>query len=692
MFIKIKKSWIENISISLILLSFSINTYALSMHNKNVIGYLPQWEAAKGVEAGYSIKGEATQLNINLEIYTIINFSFFGVAKDGSLHSGDFRNSELYLESTVQEPAPLFNTSNSWDLPILWGELEYLNYFPFNEVSDADNFANVKAQGFVPQGHGWLHLPSGITGNMPIPLKKQGGALGLLDLAHHKGVKVMASIGGWSMSKHFPEMAANPDKKARFLADIDKLIAFGFDGIDINWEYPGFGGMNFNGSTDDFANFEQLMEDIRVHIGPDKLLSAAFSASTSKLTGYNWNRLTKSIDYFNMMTYDLDGGWSTVAGHNAPLYSYPEQTNESLNLDTLRGWLFERGVAPEKINLGVAFYGRGVKTTAAKAYVGAPTAKTRMEFDIDGPAMSAADTYHWAAHDGQPNYNAIVKAIGWEHKWDANAQVPYAIKDQYFLSYDNPKSITEKAEYVVNHDLGGVAVWQASGDIQCHGQFISYGDRLKQCTQLSSPLAETIDHVFSNTGKNTAPELIVPSQQSIESLQTLQFTVTATDAENNPLTFTAINAQIVTAENGRAVVSFIAPKTTTDITTSVTIIVSDGQVETIKSVPIDVKGKKEPPLNEELWDRNTVYYAGDVVSFNSVYYIAQWWTKGEQPDLSPVWVVDNRYDTSEIPQWKPISVYHGGDKVNYQGDIYQAKWWTQGDKPDHKYSPWSLIQ
>ncbi|KJG37971.1 hypothetical protein UA32_11300 [Photobacterium angustum] len=68
--------------------------------------------------------------------------------------------------------------------------------------------------------------------------------------------------------------------------------------------------------------------------------------------------------------------------------------------------------------------------------------------------------------------------------------------------------------------------------------------------------------------------------------------VTATDAENNPLTFTAINAQIVTAENGSAIVRFTAPKTTTDVTTSVTIIVPDGQAETIKSVLITVKGKK----------------------------------------------------------------------------------------------------
>lgn len=63
---------------------------AAPSHDKNVIGYITQWEAWKGTNAGFSVKGEATHLNVDMDIYSILNFSFFGVAKDGSLHSGDF--------------------------------------------------------------------------------------------------------------------------------------------------------------------------------------------------------------------------------------------------------------------------------------------------------------------------------------------------------------------------------------------------------------------------------------------------------------------------------------------------------------------------------------------------------------------------------------------------------------------------
>ncbi|PSV21167.1 chitinase [Photobacterium leiognathi subsp. mandapamensis] len=688
-----KKAWIANVAAGVLFSSVSMSISAAPTHDKNVIGYLTQWEASKGVEAGYSTQGEATHLNVNLDIYSIINFSFFGVANNGSLHSADFRNPTLYVEGAEQEPASLLNTqqNSGWDLPILWGELEYLNYFPFDEVSDGENMAKVKEQGFVKSGHGWLHEPSGITGNLPIPLKKEGGAPGLIDLAHQNGVKVMASIGGWSMSKHFPAMAADPAKKARFLADVDRLMALGFDGIDINWEYPGFGGLNFSGSVDDFDNFAQLMEDIRARIGSDKLLSAAFSASTAKLEGFDWNRLDKSMDFFNMLTFNLDGGWSDVAGHNAPLYPYPEQESEALNLELLRKWLVEHGISSEKVNLGLAFYGRGVQTTASKAYIGAPTAKRNMTFAIDGPAYSAADVTNWPAHDGQPNYNEIVKSTGWEHLWDANADIPYAVKDQYILSYDNPESITKKAEYVLNHDLGGVIIWQANGDIQCEGTFINYGNRLKKCTQLRSPLAEAVDHVFSHSDKNTPPVLTTPNMLTVESGQTVTFSVSATDIDNNALTFTAVNANVTNHNNGTATVTYSAPHITEAIKSSITIIVSDGEASVSKSTLVDVlPAPLAPDANE--WNADTVYNGGDKVAYDGKKYIAQWWTKGERPDISPVWVEDSSTESSTVAKWKPSVAYSGGHRVEYRGNIYQAKWWTKGDKPDRPDSPWELVK
>lgn len=506
-----------------------------AQHNKQVIGYITQWDAWKEV-ANLVPKGGFNHLNVDYSQYTILNFSFFGVAQDGSLHSGDFRNKNIYQVGAVQAPAALLNDDiySSWDLYLLYGELETLYY-----ISDG---SYAYSQGYRNEGAGWKNVNTGKTGNFPLAVHKQGGAPGLLELAHSKGVKVMASIGGWSMCKHYPEVAADAAKRAKFVANCKDLIALGFDGIDFDWEYPNDPGMNIERySTADYTNFAVLLEEVRAAIGSSKLITAAFSAVPSKLQGFNWTRLNSVMNYYNMMTYDYNGGWSNKAGHNAPLFDYPgmEYTGFSLN-GTVQG-LRTIGVNMSKVNLGAPFYGRGVVCSGTAA-VNAPTTKRAETVQPDGPIQTCADYANWQKDlwDGTPSYGYILQATGsgsgWTEHWDDNAKVPYKTKGNYFLSFDNGRSIEAKAQYIKDQGLAGVIVWQVFGDMTDMTSSTVAKGKLIFCPNTKSKLVNKINQVFANgsTPGNIPPTVSItaPANNSTYTAPAgITFTANAADAD-----------------------------------------------------------------------------------------------------------------------------------------------------------------
>jgi len=506
-----------------------------AQHNKQVIGYITQWDAWKEV-ANLVPKGGYNHLNVDYSQYTMLNFSFFGVAQDGSLHSGDFRNKNIYQVGAVQAPAPLLNEDiySSWDLYLLYGELETLYY-----ISDG---SYAYQQGYRNSGSGWTNVNTGKSGSFPLAIHKQGGQPGLIELAHSKGVKVMASVGGWSMCKHYPEVAADATKRAKFIASCKDLIAMGFDGIDFDWEYPNDPGMNIEHyGTVDYNNFATLAEELRTAIGNSKLITACFSAVPSKLAGFPWPRLNTVLNYMDMMTYDYNGGWSNKAGHNAPLYDYPGMEYQGFSLDgTVKG-LKNLGINMSKVTLGAPFYGRGVVCSSAAALNGATT-KRAETVQPDGPIQTCADFTNWQKDlwDGTPPYSEILLATGsgsgWTDNWDDNAKVPYKTKGNYFLSYDNEQSIGLKAQYIKDQGLAGVIVWQVFGDMTDMTSSTS-GTKLIFCANTKSKLVNKINQVFANgsTG-NQLPTVSITSpanNAAFNAPANITLTANAADADGS---------------------------------------------------------------------------------------------------------------------------------------------------------------
>ncbi|MFT4927462.1 MAG: chitinase [Phenylobacterium sp.] len=701
-------------------------------HNKEIIGYITNWDPWKDTNAGFPAKGVANHLNVDMSKFTVLNYSFFGVAKDGSLHSGDHRNKNIHQAGSVQEPNELLMSDiySSWDYHLMFGELA-----PAHQLTD-----EATEQGFTVSGTTWTHEAYGLTGKFPIPVKKVGGKPGILDHAHANGVKVMASIGGWSMCKHFSEMAADPAKRANFIKDVRRLIAMGFDGIDIDWEYPGpFSGMNFTGTEADYGNFEQLMRDIRAEIGEDKLITAAFSADTRKLEGFDWVELDRTMDSFNMMTYDFNGGWANKAGHNAPVHDYPDSEVPFFNWDTLAQWMLGKGIDGQKINMGMPFYGRGV-IVEDPADVNAPTIKRDITIQPDGPISTAADFDHWKSevYDGTPNHFYIEQnKAGWTEHYDEDADVPYLTKNangkSYFLSYDNEKSIGNKAQYVNDYSLGGAIVWTVVGDLQCTGGVTVHSGKLATCGNVNQPLANKINDVFAN-GCQGCPTIFFTSPGQGDSHapgDDINLAVNATDADGT-ITQVAfsVNGQQLGVDSsapysfmwedvpaGNHQVTAVATDNAGNIkeTPAMTVSVNDDHISPIVEYQGPTGDITMSSLSAVTLEAKAQYAAGSITSvtfavdgqtLNGSMTTKDQYTASYVPSAygkqDVVVTATNNVNMSQTAMgsfnitlctgeaWDPTKVYTN-ETVIYQEKQYTSKWWNQNATPGAN-DVWTFIQ
>lgn len=310
----------------------------------------------------------------------------------------------------------------------------------------------------------------------------------LIDLAHNAGVKVMVSIGGWTMSDNFPTIAASSTLRAKFAGECNRLIKFyKFDGIDIDWEYPGYAA--HSGTAADKANFTLLLQNVRDSLNALGILknayyklSACFSADPTLMQNIQWSNVVPLLDMINLMSYDFFGAWDCVANHNSPLYS-TLVGNSTFNTNsaflTLKN---THSVPANKINLGVAFYGR--------SQMGATT--------LYQPTNCNENQVIFSDDLGTPLYYNVVKNMSlFNYYYDNATASPYLLGKPStsaagtFVSFDDKKSIGVKANYIVSNNARGAIIWEITGDYieTFPGSGIISG----------TPLADTLKQVFCNT-------------------------------------------------------------------------------------------------------------------------------------------------------------------------------------------------
>ena len=278
--------------------------------------------------------------------------------------------------------------------------------------------------------------------------------------ATHPQLRSLISIGGWTWSSNFSAAASTASSRAAFVTScVDFMKTYGFNGIDIDWEYPVSGGLS-GGTTADTANFTALLTDFRAALdaqgraeGKHYDLTIAAPAGPSIIKNLDVAAIAKPLDWMNVMSYDFHGSWDPRTGNNAPLVVGTNDTAKGFSITDAVNTYLNRGMPAAKIVLGVPFYGRG--WVVSRGVNG-------------GLYQSATPASVGTWENGVFDYSDIVANYlpRMTRMWDAEAQVPYLYdaRTGLWISYDDAQSMRAKAAFISSKGLGGAMIWEISGD------------------------------------------------------------------------------------------------------------------------------------------------------------------------------------------------------------------------------------
>ncbi|CAG5134598.1 unnamed protein product, partial [Candidula unifasciata] len=271
-------------------------------------------------------------------------------------------------------------------------------------------------------------------------------------------LKILLAVGGYNMgSLPFIPLVETAASRSTFAQNaINFLRAKGFDGLDMDWEYPATGGS----PPTDKQKLVLLMQEIMRAFEaegqstgkPRLLLTGALPAGKKNIdAGFDMAPLLRYMDFISIMTYDLHGSWEPHTGINSPLYAHTKDVGEDayLNLHWVAEYYVSLGAPKEKINIGIALYGRTF------------TLDSPGHHDIGSPASQPGDAGLFTGEKGFISYYEICDLI------NSGAQVidvpsqrnRYLYKARQWVGYDDLQSVTEKACYTKEHGYGGVMFW-----------------------------------------------------------------------------------------------------------------------------------------------------------------------------------------------------------------------------------------
>jgi len=225
----------------------------------------------------------------------------------------------------------------------------------------------------------------------------------LVKMAHARGVRVLASIGGGSAPEYYAELLKDTKRPALIAKLAELAVAYDVDGIDVDLE----------GSRID-EHYENFIDELVTALRPmNKLVTAAIATVyKDQFT----DKALRQFDYITLMSYDKTGPWRpNDAGPHSPY---------DMAVEDLRYWSGERKLPKDKLYLGLPFYGYSFGPNGA----------------------------------GSMNFHEIVTRFPGAEKKDQ-----LKLPDGSVLYYNGIPTIRKKVQ-LAKQNAGGIMFWQLFGD------------------------------------------------------------------------------------------------------------------------------------------------------------------------------------------------------------------------------------
>ncbi|MFR2838757.1 MAG: glycoside hydrolase family 18 protein [Zhenhengia sp.] len=243
----------------------------------------------------------------------------------------------------------------------------------------------------------------------------------------------------------FSTACRTKEAREKVIRSIVALIKeWDFDGIDIDWEYPS--------GKEDRHNHTLLLKELRE--GLDTISAHKYRglsiAAGSKSWYFDITELTESVrylDYVNLMTYDINANEHVTMHHTCPAKMNTELVQEGSTEENIELFI-KKGVPPEKLIIGAAFYSRQWKNVENK--------------------NNGLHSYAGSASEYGPVYTKLIRDYvnknGYIRYWDEVAHAPYLFNGDNFITYEDEDSLKYKCYLVKKWKIAGIMAWEYSYD------------------------------------------------------------------------------------------------------------------------------------------------------------------------------------------------------------------------------------